>query len=670
MGFDKLITFFNKNVPNISEELFDLPQVVANHIYFDMNFLIYNCIYELEEEINKIIMIIYGVSYTDIDIINNKLKNIFNKYHWINLDICMNDILDGSSIDEIIKNFKNILDENIIELLGWYIYNSINHHIMTTHPINFIKTINIFYDGIPTYSKILEQRRRRMKNYLDSKNRKTIFKQYFENMTNIIITEDEIMYDYFEWINNMYSFDKSLGPYSDILIYISKFIETKMNETFKKNNNQIKIYINNSTNYGESDFKIFKHMIDNKIDCDIAIHSCDSDFIFLIIWHQLMSIVKSNSINLMLVNYNQSNKHLYYGKKIINNLIDKYSNINNIVDNVSINIIFDFLSLLILFGNDIMPPSYELGTELTLKQIFETHYILYNKNEFIVNLNSINVINFKNLGEWLKLIKNLNSFLIIILNRFYKIPYNLTINLIEKYHTFDEIIKNLPDNMLKQEKGFYIEKNSYQSLYNYIVYKATNMTEDIFNRPFKIFFDKIENAKDNYISITKNNNTNQYMNLFISLNQLFFNDFNIYSPYSILYYGDNIAPSIDMIINFINMNDMNNIQELCYKMIIKNNKIDNYFNPISHHLFITPYLIDTSNDYNTNIDIKYIDSLLNVIDYNIKGIWFKNEGIINNFTLKNINPNIFIKFTNVMIPFYQSSFIDRFFINNKLINIH
>jgi hypothetical protein len=64
---------------------------------------------------------------------------------------------------------------NIIELLGWYIYNSINHHIMTTHPIHFIKSINIFYDGIPTYSKILEQRRRRMKNYLDSKNRKIIF---------------------------------------------------------------------------------------------------------------------------------------------------------------------------------------------------------------------------------------------------------------------------------------------------------------------------------------------------------------------------------------------------------------------------------------------------------------------------------------------------------------
>jgi hypothetical protein len=538
---------------------------------------------------------------------------------------------------------------------------------MTTHPINFIKTINLFCDGIPTYSKILEQRRRRMKNYLDSKNRKIIFKQYFENMINTIIQEDDIIYDYFEWIHNMYSFDKSLGPYSKILIYIGQFIEDKLNESFRKCNNQIKIYVNNSTNYGEADFKIFKHMIDNKIDCDIAIHSCDSDFIFLIIWHQLMSIVKTNNINLMLINYSQSNKHLYYGKKIINTLIDKYSNINNICDNVSFNIVFDFLSLLILFGNDIMPPSYELGTELTLKQIFETHYILYNKNEFIINLNNINVINFKNLAEWLKLIKNLNSFLMIILNRFYKIPYNLTINLIEKYHTIDEIIKNLPPNIQIQEKGFYIENNSYQSLYNYIVYKATNMTEDIFNRPFKMFFDKIENAEESYKNITKNNNVNQYINLFVSLNQLFFTDFNLYSPFNTLYYSDHIAPSIDMIINFININDMNNIQDLCYKMIIKNNKIENYFNPISHHLFITPYLIDSSNDYNTYINIKHIDSLLNVIEYNMKGIWFKTESSINNFNLKNINPHTFINFTNIMIKFYQDTLINKLFINYKLI---
>ena len=144
MGFDKLISFFNKNFTNICEELFEVPQVVANHIYIDMNFLMYNSIHELEKEINKIIMIIFGVSYTDINIINSNLKKIFDKFHWSKLDTDMNEILDGDNIDTILNNFKSFLDNNIVELLGWHIYDKLNHHIINTHQLQFIKSINIF----------------------------------------------------------------------------------------------------------------------------------------------------------------------------------------------------------------------------------------------------------------------------------------------------------------------------------------------------------------------------------------------------------------------------------------------------------------------------------------------------------------------------------------------
>jgi hypothetical protein len=290
MGFDKLISFFNKNFSNICEELFEVPQVVTNHIYIDMNFLIYNSIHELEKEINKVIMIIFGVSYTDINIINSHLKNIFDKFHWSKLDTNMNDILDGDNIENILNNFNSFLDNNIVELLGWHIYDKLNHHIINTHQLQFIKSINIFFDGIPTYSKIIEQRRRRVKNYLDSKNRKNLFKEYFKDIINSIITEYDITYDYFDWINNMYSFDKSLGPFSKVLIYLSNFINTKMTESYKN----ILIYTDSSINNGESDYKIFKHVIDNNNDCSIAIHSCDSDFIFLITWYhyyQLLNIM-------------------------------------------------------------------------------------------------------------------------------------------------------------------------------------------------------------------------------------------------------------------------------------------------------------------------------------------------------------------------------------------
>ena len=669
MGFDKLISFFNKNFSNIGEELYEVPQVVSNHIYFDMNFLIYNSINCLEEEINKIIMIIFGVSFTDINIINSKLKDIFNKFHWVKLDADMNDILDGNNIDEILKNFKKFLNNNIVELLGWHIYNSLNHHIINTHQLQFIKKINIFFDGIPTYSKIIEQRRRRVKNYLDSKNRKKLFNEYFKDIINSVITEDDITYDYFDLINNMYSFDKSLGPFSPILVYLCNFINNKMTESYKN----IKIFVDSSTNNGESDYKIFKHIHDNDIDSSIAVHSCDSDFIFLITWYQLLSTTKQKDINMMFVNYNNQddnyNKTIYFAKKIMNSILEKYSNINNINEDVSINIIFDFLSLLLMFGNDIMPPSYELGSELTIKQIFESHYPLYIDSSYVINLNNINIINFMNLAKWLENIKNTNSFSIIILNRFYKMNYNNILILVEKYKTLDIIGNNINnDELIVQNKGFYIDDNSYQTLYYYIINKAESMIDNInINRPFKIFFNDIKKANDEYINITKNNNIEEYLKLFISLNQLYFLNFNIYTPYNTIYYSDDVAPSLDMIIKFIKLNEMNNIQKNVYDNFNSNMNSNNYFNLISHHLFITPYIND--NPIFNNLNIKYIESMANVIEKNIKGIWLDYNNI-NNFNLKKINPYTFINLCNMMIKFYQDNFIDRFFIdNNKLLNI-
>jgi hypothetical protein len=662
MGFDRLLTFFNKNLPNVSEELFDIPHVVANHIFFDMNFLVYNSINEIEEEINKIIMIIVGVSFTDINIINSKLKTIFNGYHWKEININMGEILDGNNIQEIIDNFKTIITTNSIKLLTYHVYNKLNHHIINTHNINFIKTINIFFDGIPTYSKILEQRRRRMKNYLDSKNRKQLFNKYFDNIINTVIIEDEVTFDYFDWINNMYSFDKSIGPYSTILIEICSDIEKKMTKAY----NNIKIYVDKSTNYGESDYKIFKHILDHKLDCLIAIHSCDSDFIFLLIWFQLILTSKNIDVSLVFINYinSKNEKHLFYGKKLINSIVEKYGSINNITDNISINIIYDLLALLILFGSDIMPENYEIGPELSMKHIFECHYILYIDSTFVINLNSECVINFINLGKWLQNIKNTNSFSTVILNRFYKIPYNI-INNIDKYKTIDEVINQhlIPNkieyNHMLINKSFFIEKNGYQSLYNYICNEANNLTDDIFNRPSKAFFDNLEDSYIKYKKIS-GKNVSQYLNLFVSLNQIYFFDFNLYTPFNILYYEDNIAPSIDDILKFINNNDMNKFQLNSLNKLSCNK--NNYFNPISHHLFITPYLLD-KNYLLEFANIKYIESLLNVIGKNIKGIWFEHSGA--NFNLKHIDPILFINLCNMLIKFYQDNFIDRFFIDNS-----
>jgi len=709
MGFDKLLSFFMKNLQNnIVEDLYNKPVVVTNHIYFDMNFIVYNSISNIENDVNSIYKLVFAIPYTNIGIIENKLQTIFNTYHWkqVTKNINMIDILDGNNISEIMENFNKMISIYIYDLFYWDVYNSISNYIKKNHPIQFIRSINLFLDGIPTYAKILEQRRRRMKNYVDSKNRKKIFNTYFENIVQDLITEDDITFDYFEWLKHLFSFDKSLGPYSEIMILLGNFILGKLKDDYS----DIIVTLNNSTNNGESDYKIFKHIKDNNIDCDVTIHSCDSDFIFMIVWYQLLCNTSSIDINIMLIYYNKTsyNKNniintLICGKKINNLLLEKYNNINELNCDVNVNVIYDLLLILLMFGNDIIPPSYELGTELNLKLLFETHNVLYQNNNFIINVNSVDIINFTNLSKWLKLIKERNSFSIIILNRFYKLPYNLIINMTEKYDIhniinkvlipyhikmcennistditdfrtklksdimYDEILlkdSHIEDyidiinsrdyGLIRIERNYDIESNPYQTLYNYITVIAYNNTEDEFNRPYKIFFDNLIDSSKEYIEITKSCNTKQYIELIISLSHIFFHKFDLYTPYSLFHYGEMLAPSIDMIIDFIDNNNIKTISESCYKTA---QKIDNYFNPISHHLFITPYLLE-STYVNSIKNIEYINSLLNVVGENIPGIWYKEN---ESFILKNFDPNQIINLSNSMIQLYQDKFINNIF---------
>lgn len=652
MGFDKMLSFFNKNLPNICDELYDKPYIIANHIMIDINFILYNSINELETQINYIIKLICGIPYTDANIIETNMKKIFIEPHWDLLNLTMEEIMDGNSINEIIKKFKQCVDDNIIKILQIHLYLCVVKYIETTHVKEFIKSINIFFDGIPAYSKILEQRRRRMKTYLDSKNRKQLLKKNIntENIHNGIINEFNILYDYNEWVNSLYSIDIMLGPYSKCTFDIANNLEIKLTKYFEN----IYVYICNSTINGEADFKIFKYIHDNTLDCDITIHSCDSDFIFMAVWYQVTSIVKHKNININYINHIGNVKQLYCAKKIVDSLLDKYKYINNIIDDVSINIVFDTLSIILLFGNDIMPISYELGCELSLKQLYETHYVLYCVNKFIVSLNNVNIICMENLVEWLTLIKQNNSFSTIILTRFYKLPFNIINNCVENNKTFEEVVRSniVNDTTMKNTKGFSLENNTYQSYYNYICNVASTMTNDIFNRPFKIFYEHFNEADSKYIEITKNKNTRSYLFFYVSLCMIFFYNFDLYSPFNLVYYDDILAPSISMIVDYINNNNMSKLINECY--IILNTPVTEYFNPISHHIFITPYILEYHVD---GIEMRHLETLLNMIEVKINGIWYKENKF---FNLKTINPSEFIVFSNNLIKFYKHFYNEKF----------
>ena len=217
---------------------------------------------------------------------------------------------------------------------------------------------------------------------------------------NHIIEDSElnIKYDYFNYIKNTYSVNKNFGPESEFLINLSSYLKNKLS-----NGNKINLYISAGNQPGEADYKILKYIENNKLNGDISIHSCDSDFLYFIILYQLKN--ENKYINLNLIKYNNNTYQLYNAKKLINLFLSKYKYDNKIQNsNINLNFLYDILFIIQMFGNDLIPDSFEISTEINLSIFYKCHYKLYENNNFIININNKKTINFNNLLLFLNLI--------------------------------------------------------------------------------------------------------------------------------------------------------------------------------------------------------------------------------------------------------------------------
>ena len=709
MGYDKFVSFLSKNLSNkCYDDIYPVENiegaVLSKNIYYDVNFIIYKCISKVENDINEIIKILNCIEKNkEVKIKKNINKSYIKKY--ISFDF-LNDLLN---IDDRITYFKKSIDDVINLIIYDEILNYILFSTYSIHKPYFIKNVSIFFDGIPGYSKILEQRKRRIYNYVNSLNRKKYYEKYFNDEFNYIKNDEilNIKYDYFNYIKNTYSINKNFGPQSRFLLDLVDYLKIHLNK-----GNKIKLFISDGNIPGEADYKILKHIEDNKIMGDISIHSCDSDFLYFIILYQLKN--QNNYLNLNLIKYNHNSYNLYNGKKLIELFMNKYKYDNKINDNyINLNFLYDIMFIIQMFGNDIIPDNFEISTEINLSIFFNCHYKLYENNNFIININNEKTINFNNLLKFLKLLDEHNLFTQNLLGKFFKINkriihiicniLNFSIkefinNLIIPYLKYEaclyknfididdirfqyinedciinpindlnidednklylkENLKYIFDYMNKEDYGLIrlttnceLSDNPYESLYNFIVINSVNDTNNILNTSFK--FNNLEESLQEYNYFTENIDVYNYLEIIENQTKMLFYDLNNFNPKNKIYCKCNVSPSVKNIINYLNTNDF------YLKPKIKHNSY--YFDNITHHLIITPYLLDNL-DY-LNKEDEYLPNIMNIMNKYIDNLFS-----INKINLRDINPDIFLNNINQLKILFQNNYVKSLYLNKKIL---
>lgn len=719
MGYDKFVSFLIKNLSNkCYDELYPSENIegyiISKYIFFDINFIIYKCINKVENDINEVIKLLNCIELNKNNKIKKYLEECFLK-NYISFDF----IYQSTDVNKIISILKQELDKIIDVIVYDEILNYILYSLYSLNKPYFIKNVLIFFDGIPGYSKILEQRKRRIYNYINSLNRKEAYNKHFNDDSIVIIYDKKlnIKYNYFNYIKNTYSINKNFGPQSSFLLLLSEYLKNKLSS-----GNKIKLYISNGNVPGEADYKILQYIEKNKLKGDICIHSCDSDFLYFTILYQLKN--QNCYMNLNLIKYNNDSYQLYNGKKIIELFLLKYKQDNLITsNNINVNFLYDILFIIQMFGNDLIPDSYELSTEINLSILLKYHYELYKTNNFIININSDKTIDFNNLLLFLDKIQNKNLFTINILSKFFKIPKKIIYIMTEelnfnlkdfikklivpylKYEAFidkdnidcddirykyinnvensmnnlidnpidllnlsSESIKYLKDNikyifdytnfkdygLIRLTINYELCDNPYESLYNYIVSDSIIKTNNTIKNSFT--FKNLEKAYEEYSLFTKNINVYNYFEILENQTKILFYDFKYFNPQSKVYCKYNIAPPITQIIEYLKNNNYYSINKK-----INNNK---YFNEHSHHLLITPYLLDNSNYIHNyiNNDNNFLPNIMNIMNKYIDNVF--GIDIIN---LRNIDPDIFLNNINQLLKLYQEDDIKRLYSKNLLL---
>ncbi len=729
MGFDGLISFLIRNLPNDTFDEINLTQnynkFISKNVLIDISFILYNCYIEIENDINLILKYIFALSCTDYNKVINLLESKLKKEHWKDFNIP----LDGESQNEISDKFLNFLtkDDNKVffKILSNYTSNKLKTILENLFETKFITNVVLFFDSIPSYSKILEQRKRRMKNYLESQNRKEYYIKYFSDLENDNVVEEEIEYDYFSWLEKKFNCNKIIDSNSLFVRNLKTYIVNNIKLDKKIN---IKV---DQEQFGEADYKIFKYISENNLKDKITILSCDSDLVYQLMLQQYNYSFLDKNINLNLFKFyiNSFDYCQYFNSnKIINYINSNYLETNNLKDQKKNFFFLDFLFILNFFGNDFLPSSLEIGPEISFNTLIKSHYNCFsNSSQGVINFKDIKSLsyslNYKNLSIWLKELEKNSSFCKIILLREFKVPYNISYILTDKLGLnlseirdkilkpyliykglvmkddlssndirkilYNQFVKENPDtdienrlvldfpnqlSYINQLEEYFDEYLDFLDLENYGLMNNSynieldeNMYQNLYN-----YISKESNISNNIKNISfdfeiyksSDEQTKEFLLMLHFIVKNFFSDMEFYKSTNLTRYSYKTVPSLRNIIDFIEGNNMEKINQE-FEKIIEGNILEkeNYIDSTLHHLIITPYLVDSN----------YIDMLENkvlikkiILQFNdiLSKIWSNDM----NDTFNKEDPKIILKeWKDVLYKINQQNKLESR--NNLLIDV-
>lgn len=308
----------------------------------------------------KINNFISTIDITKIDLSKDNIYELFidansiihNTMHNINPDITDTKLIEKQIINQSIKFIDDLIDKLKPQHLTY-----------------------ISFDGVPPFSKIIQQRCRR----------------YYASYQEKILSESAIKYN------------QKLLKWSNINITPGTPFMDKLHRRFKRHYDKYDNIIYSSCfELGEGEHKIMDYIRDNKVDDTKKryIYGLDADILFLSMIH--------NVKNLYIFRENQKVENIYdvisiYKLKTsIISYCYRYNDKHKIVFNQ--NMIDDIIFICFLFGNDFIPhsPLLNIGNDMDkILQVYINNYKI--TSSYLTNrYNKINPINISFFNSFLK----------------------------------------------------------------------------------------------------------------------------------------------------------------------------------------------------------------------------------------------------------------------------